>query len=327
MSIDENTFAFSAKINNHAIYKHLENFIKIVECNSLSIAAHKLNITPSSTSRSLAQLEEKLGVVLLKRTTRSIVLTDAGDYLFHQARQLLLDLDETLVNTHSFYNHPQGQLKITCSIAFGVCHLMNLFSQYKETNSDVCLSVDLNDQLVNLNEEHFDIALRITSIPPPNFAIRRICTINWVYCGSKEYLMKRGVPATIEDLEQHDCLVNPNVSDAWLYKSTECESVPLKIKNTVQANSSLGLLHAALHHQGIVCLPTYMLGDYITSGKLVPILLDYNAKDKEYGLYALYYPSKYNDPKIRSFIDFMLDELSMDVPWDKWRADYQISLS
>ncbi|PVF11633.1 LysR family transcriptional regulator, partial [Yersinia pestis] len=78
MSIDENTFAFSAKINNHAIYKHLENFIKIVECNSLSIAAHKLNITPSSTSRSLAQLEEKLGVVLLKRTTRSIVLTDAG---------------------------------------------------------------------------------------------------------------------------------------------------------------------------------------------------------------------------------------------------------
>ncbi|WP_016256929.1 LysR substrate-binding domain-containing protein, partial [Yersinia pestis] len=143
----------------------------------------------------------------------------------------------------------------------------------------------------------------------------------------KEYLMKRGVPATIEDLEQHDCLVNPNVSDAWLYKSTEGESVPLKIKNTVQANSSLGLLHAALHHQGIVCLPTYMLGDYITSGKLVPILLDYNAKDKEYGLYALYYPSKYNDPKIRSFIDFMLDELSMDVPWDKWRADYQISLS
>ncbi|EFA48255.1 conserved domain protein [Yersinia pestis KIM D27] len=95
----------------------------------------------------------------------------------------------------------------------------------------------------------------------------------------------------------------------------------------MQANSSLGLLHAALHHQGIVCLPTYMLGDYITSGKLVPILLDYNAKDKEYGLYALYYPSKYNDPKIRSFIDFMLDELSMDVPWDKWRADYQISLS
>ncbi|WP_038909464.1 LysR substrate-binding domain-containing protein, partial [Yersinia pestis] len=74
-------------------------------------------------------------------------------------------------------NHPQGQLKITCSIAFGVCHLMHLFSQYKETNSDVCLSVDLNDQLVNLNEEHFDIALRITSIPPPNFAIRRICTI------------------------------------------------------------------------------------------------------------------------------------------------------
>lgn len=318
MSIDKNTFAFKAKIDNYAIFKHLEIFIKIVECNSLSIAGQKLNLSPSSISRSLSKLEEQLGIILLKRTTRTFVLTDAGHYLYENARTLLTELDRSLVNTSSFYDHPQGQLKITCSIAFGVCHLMRLFGQYKEMCPDVTFAVDLNDELVNLNEEVFDIALRITATPPPNFATRRICHIHWIYCASHGYLAKRGTPKTIEELEYHDCLVNPNVSDVWRYTDGEQRQVPLKIKDAVQANSSLGLVHAALADQGIVCLPTYMLGDYIRSKQLVPILSDYSAKEMDYGLYALYYPSKYNDPKVRSFIDFLLEEITINPPWDDW---------
>lgn len=130
MLINKNTFAFKAKIDSYAIFRHLELFIKIVECNSFSGAARKLNVTPSSVSRGLQQLEEQLGVVLLKRTTRNFILTEAGRYLLQRAQQLLTDLDDSLVNTASFYQHAQGQLKITCSIAFGVCHLMRLYSEY-----------------------------------------------------------------------------------------------------------------------------------------------------------------------------------------------------
>ena len=295
-----------------------------MECNSLSLAAHKLNLTPSSVSRTLASLEEQLGVILLKRTTRNIVLTDAGNYLYHQAVELLNNLNESLINTASFYSHPQGQLKITCSIAFGTSHLMKLFSEYRLVNQYVNLSVDLNDQFVNLNEENFDIALRMTATPPDNFAIREICEIHWLYCGSKEYLEKNGIPQIINDLEVHDCLVNPNVSHAWKYKNENGDIVPLKIRAIIQANSSLALLQAALNHQGIVCLPTYILGDYIKSKALTPVLLAEYSMEKDYHLYALYNPSKYNDPKIRSFIDFLIEKSKDHAPWDGWMQEYPI---
>ena len=320
MLLNKNAFAFKSKIDNYSIFRHLEVFIKIVECNSFSVAAQKLNLTPSSVSRSLSQLEEQLGIVLLKRTTRTFVLTEPGKYLFLRAQRLLTDLDESLINTASFHHHPQGQLKITCSIAFGVCHLMRLYSEYREVNPDVSLSVDLNDQIINLNKEDFDIALRITETPPTNFAIRNICKINWVYCGSKIYFERRGIPTSLEDLEHHDCLINPNVLDNWHYTDDDGKSHPLKINSRIEVNSTLGLLHAALHHQGIVSLPTYMLGDYIANGELIPVLLENNTRKLEYSLYALYHPGHYQDPKVRSFIDFIVEKIPLNPPWDKWMS-------
>lgn len=310
--------SFKTKIDNHAIFRQLETFIKVVECNSFSAAAHKLNLTPSSVSRSISQLEEYLGVVLLKRTTRNFILTEPGKYLLFRAQQLLTDLDDSLINTSSFRRHPQGKLKITCSIAFGVCHLMRLYSEYREINPDVSLSVDLNDQTVNLNEENVDIALRITAHPPTNFALREICKINWVYCGSKTYFERRGIPKTIKQLEEHDCLINPNVSDNWQYIDDNGNSQALKINNIIEVNSTLGLLEAALHHQGIVNLPTYLLGDYIANDELIPILLDHNVKEYEYSLFALYHPGHYQDPKVRSFIDFVVEKISAKPFWDDW---------
>lgn len=306
------------KIDNYSIFRHLEIFIKVIECNSFSAAAQKLNLTPSSVSRSISQLEEQLGVVLLKRTTRTFVLTEPYQYLLSRAQHLLEELDESLVNTASFHRHPQGQLRITCSIAFGVCHLMRLYGDYRKMNPDVSLFVDLNDQNVNLNEENFDIALRITANPPTNFALRKICNINWVYCASRDYLERRGVPKTLEELEEHDCLINPNVCDNWVYQDSEGRSRPLQGNSVIEVNSTLGLQHAALQHQGIVSLPTYMLGDHITNGRLVPVLTEYNIKEHEYSLFALYHPGHYQDPKIRSFIDFLVENITDRPVWDEW---------
>ncbi|HIE4392997.1 LysR family transcriptional regulator [Serratia sp. Je.1.23.a] len=312
---------FKAKIDNHAIFRQLEIFIKVVECNSFSVAAQKLNLTPSSVSRSISQLEESLGIVLLKRTTRTLILTEPGKYLLSRAQRLLGDLDDSLINTSSFHQHPQGQLKITCSIAFGVSHLMRLYSEFRALYPDVRLSVDLNDQNVNLNEENFDIALRITARPPNNFAIREVCKINWVYCGSKIYFERRGIPKLLADLEQHDCLINPNVSDNWYYIDEQHQVRALKVNNIIEVNSTLGLLNAALQHQGIVSLPTYLLGDYIARGELLPVLLDHEVKQHEYSLYALYHPGYHQDPKIRSFIDFIVERISSSPAWDKWLGE------
>lgn len=318
ISANRSTFLFKSRIDNYAIFRQLEVFIKVVECNSLSIAAQKLNITASSVSRSISQLEEHLGIILIKRTTRTLLLTEPGKYLLFRAQRLLSDLDNSLMNTASFHHHPQGLLKITCSIAFGVCHLMRLYREYRVANPDVTLSVDLNDQNINLNEENVDIALRITAHPPANFALREICKIHWVYCGSKVYFEQCGQPATLAELAEHDCLINPNVSDIWRFTDENGHLHNLKVRHTIEVNSSLGLLEAALHHQGIVCLPTYMLGDYIIRGELIPVLMDYVTKEHDYRLFALYNPVHYLDPKIRSFIDFIVSSITDTPAWDQW---------
>ena len=318
MSLNKNAALAKLKIDNYSIFHHLKTFIKVVECNSFSAAAQKLNLTPSSVSRSIAQLEDQLGVVLLKRTTRTLILTEPGQYLLFRAQRLLEELDESLANIASFNHHPQGKLRVTCSIAFGVGHLMRIYSDYRQDNPDVTLSVDLNDQNVNLNEENFDIALRITAHPPTNFALRKICKINWVYCASRDYFARRGVPQRLEDLEQHDCLINPNVSDNWRYQNVNGSFSALKVNSIIEVNSTLGLLQAALHHQGIVSLPPYMLGDSIARGELVPVLTEYSARENDYSLYALYHPGHYQDPKVRSFIDFLVESIGENPDWDRW---------
>lgn len=142
--------------------KHLEFFTKIVDCGGLSEAAAQLNVSPSAVSKSLAAMEDTLGTTLIKRTTRSITLTDAGQYLFNRANKLLKEFDETLNTTSGYYHSPQGELRITCSIAFGYSRLVNLVDKYRSQFPDVNLYIDLNDNFVNLNETDFDIALRIS---------------------------------------------------------------------------------------------------------------------------------------------------------------------
>lgn len=317
----KNIFEFNSQIKAPTnlvkghLFKHLEVFAKVVEAGNLSEAARRLKITPSAVSKSLLKLETEVGVTLLKRTTRNLVLTEAGKYLYNQTLQMLAELTESIDKTKGYHSYPQGQLKITCSFAFASAQLMALFNEYKKKYPQVNLVIDLNDQLINLNETDIDIALRITYSPPQNYATRKICPINWSYCASPEYLAAKGEPKTLLDLEQHDCLVYPRISDAWKYTTTDGEIKQLRIKNTIQANSSIVLLQAALMHQGIVHLPTYVLGEYIKSKQLRPLLMDQQLNLHEYFLYTLYFPSRYNSPKVRTFIDFLLERLSHPY-WD-----------
>lgn len=316
MSEQLENFSFATRLDYNSLFRHLEVFIKIVDSKNISVAANRLNLTSSATSRILSQLEEKLGVVLFKRTTRSLVLTEAGKYLYERSLIIMRELEESLVQLDNFQHFPQGELRITCSIAFATAHLIKIIGDYKDINSEVNLLVDLNDQFVKLNEEDFDIAIRITSTPPDNYATRKICDIHWVYCGSHEYFEKNGIPNTIDDLDTHTCLINPNILDRWHHIDNNIYSS--KFKKTIKMNSSIGLLHAAINGQGIVCLPTYMLNQHIINGELKPILLDYAPVDPQYSLYILYHPSKFSIPKIRSFIDFFRNSITNPPFWDEW---------
>lgn len=305
-------------MNNNLTIKQLEILVMIIECGGLSEAARKLNITPSAISRALSNLESQVGVTLIHRTTRSFKLTQAGDYLVSRARDLINELEEVINTTTSFYNHPQGELRITSSIAFGYYHLVSLIDKYRVIAPDVDLHMDLNDQFVNLNEKRIDIALRITASPPQNYAVRKLATIRWAYCASKEYLDRKGFPKTSNELYKHDYLVYPGITPE--FKKFDGNNI-VKPRIPIQANSSLILLKSVLESQGIAYLPTYLIGDAISKGNILPLRLDGKLTYDMHNLYALYFPSKFSNPKVRSFIDFLIDSLSPVPSWEDW--DYK----
>ncbi|MBA7931795.1 LysR family transcriptional regulator [Klebsiella sp. RHBSTW-00215] len=298
--------------------KNLEFFIKIVDCGGLSEAAAQLNVSPSAVSKSLAAMENSLGTTLIKRTTRSITLTDAGQYLFNRANKLLQEFDETLNTTSSYDQNPQGELRVTCSIAFGYSHLVNLVDKYRTKFPDVNLYIDLNDNFINLNETDFDIALRISTAPPQNYAMRKLVPIRWAYCASPGYLAKKGIPQRRIDLAGHDCLVYPGLTPVLKIADEQDRMHQLKLHMPIQANSSLVLLKSVLEDQGIAYLPTYLIGGHIQKEEITPLLLDGTITCETHALYALYFPSKYSNPKVRSFIDFLVAELGTLPTWDNW---------
>lgn len=307
-------------MSSPASLKQLEVLVKIVECGGLSEAATHLNVSPSAVSKSLAQLESQLGTTLIKRTTRSFTLTEPGQYLYNRATKLLLDFNESLNTTAGYYNHPNGELRITCSMAFGYSHLATLANNFRGRYRDVDLYINLNDNFVNLNETNFDIALRISSEPPDNYAMRKLATVNWAYCASPQYLEDYGTPHSIQDLPHHQCLIYPGLTPVWKSIDEQGVAHQLKTRPPIQANSSLVLLKSVLENQGIAYLPTYLLGDLIEQGALVPLALDGKLTHTTHGLYALYFPSRYSNPKVRAFIDFMLEQLQPVPIWDSWLA-------
>ncbi|WP_313610351.1 substrate binding domain-containing protein [Atlantibacter hermannii] len=219
--------------------------------------------------------------------------------------------------TPGYFNHPHGALRITCSVAFGYAHLIDIFAEYRKKNHDVELILDLDDHLTNLNENNVDIALRITATPPQNYAARKLSKISWLYCASPAWIARNGTPTKRTDLASHECLVYPGLTPPLRYNGLASQHPPCDIKprTPVQANSSLLLLKAALSGQGIAWLPSYLISQHIENGELVPLKLDGKYAYPTHSLYALYFPSKFRNPKVRSFIDFLVEE---HQPWNRW---------
>jgi len=301
--------------------KQIEMLVKISEGKGLSEAARLLNLSPSAISKGLAVMEENLGVPLIQRTTRTFQLTEAGEYFVSRASELLKEFDDIVNTTCGYFNHPHGALKITCSVAFGYAHLIDIFEEYRQKNHDVELILDLDDHLINLNENNVDIALRITATPPQNYAARKLSKISWMYCASPAYLQRMGTPTKRVELTSHECLVYPGLTPPLRFtdmpQHSQCD---IKAKTPVQANSSLILLKAALAGQGIAWLPSYLINKHIASEELVALKLDGKYAYPTHSLYALYFPSKFRNPKVRSFIDFLIEEKQ---PWNAWEKDIE----
>lgn len=293
-------------------------FAKVAALGSLSGAARTLGMSQTMASKHVAALEEKLGVKLLHRTTRKITLTEVGRRYLESVERILAELAEAEAAATVERMEVTGTLRVNAPLSFGVRELAPAMPEFSRLHPALVVDLGLNDRVVDLVEEGWDVAVRIGGINDQTLIARKLARCRLLVAGSPAYLAQRGTPRTVAELSTHNCLgytlssaLGPN---RWLFGVDGSVVVP--IRGNLQANNGDALVAAALAGQGLVYEPTFLLGDDIRAGRLVALTLDQPAIELP-GVFAVYAGNRRPPAKVRAFIDFLVQRFGPVAPWDR----------
>jgi DNA-binding transcriptional LysR family regulator len=288
-------------------------FIAVVERHSLTAAAEKLGVSSGQASKLVSRLEQELGVQLLHRTTRSVSTTEAGQAYYERIKGLLEDMDELDATIRSASGAPRGRLTMTVPITFGTQVLAPLLAEFAEAHPLIELDVSFSDRVVNLVEEGFDLALRIGTLRDSSLIARKLCPIRLVTTASPAYLEKFGRPATPADVAGHACIVDTNFADSATWRFAKGTSVP--IRGRLRFSNAEACAAAAAIGLGLVQGPSFVAGDRIRSGQLVPVLQSF--EPDPLALWAVYTTGRHLAAKVRVMVDFLIERFADNPPWDQ----------
>jgi DNA-binding transcriptional LysR family regulator len=299
-------------------FEELQSFAAVVETGSFTAAAQRLDIAKSAISRRVAALEERLGVQLLRRTTRKLNLTDTGRQLYERSTQILSDLDELESTVLQQQGQVRGVLRVALPLSFGVRQMCSPIAKFCAAHPQVRFDLDLNDRRIDLVQEGMDLAIRIGKLPDSSLIARKLFDIRTVVCGSPQYLAKNGTPQTPQELPEHDCLVYGNLAEPsrWVCTDKHGKRWRVEVPQAMTASSGDFLCAAAIQGMGIAMQPTFIVGQAIARGDLVPLLTNYQWPVTP--AYAVYPATRHVSFRVRKFIDHLADYFSGDLPWDKY---------
>ncbi len=288
-------------------------FSTVTDLGSFTAAAERLDMAPSAVTKHVVALEARLGVLLLNRTTRRISLTEAGTAYLDRCNALLADLDGLESSVGELVQKPIGTLRLTAPVPFGISHLGPFIAAYRERYPDVNLDLVLNDRMIDLVEEGFDLAIRIARLPDSTLVARQLAVTRMVLCAAPRYLTRRGVPRKPEDLVQHDCLSYTywGTGDEWRFTQKSGQIRAIRIKPVIRVNNGDVARTLALAGQGIMLQPDFLVGKDIETGRLTRLLPGFHAG--ELGIFAVYPHRKYLSVKVRSFVDFIAQALDREI--------------
>jgi DNA-binding transcriptional LysR family regulator len=288
------------------LFSNLELFVKTIEVGNFSALGRQLHMAPSSISRQINTLEEELGVRLLQRTTRNISLTEAGQIYFERVSKILGDLEEAQSAITQLQVSPKGVLRLNVAIPFGERNIMY---------PDLKIDLVLEDRSIDLVEERVDLAIRIGRLDDSSIVARKLAENQFVVCASQQYFETHGLPDTPDDLTHHNCIVNKNIpnSDTWQFRDGK-STQNISVSGNFLANTGGALYRAMLSDLGIAVLPTWFVGEDIKQGTLQVVLEDYEVNlpaMTDSAIYALYPAGEYLPPKVRVFIDYLIENLKV----------------
>jgi DNA-binding transcriptional LysR family regulator len=281
-------------------------YVAVVENGSLVGASETLGTSAAAISRHIAALEDHLGARLLNRTTRRLSMTVVGEDFLARARTILADVSEAEAMAGQSAARPNGLLRVSAPLSFGIARLSQLLPGFLAQYPDLRLNVDLTDRVVDLANEGIDVAVRIARQPAlTNVIARKIGSIRTIICAAPDYLARRGVPATPEDLAAHDTLSFTYLStgDEWSLRDAWGHETIVRVRPQIHASNGDILTEMAVQGCGVINQPDFIVERHIATGRLVPILQDWSTEG--FNLYVLYLSRKFLSAKVRVFIDYL----------------------
>jgi DNA-binding transcriptional LysR family regulator len=292
-----------------------EVFVAVVSRQGFARAAETLATSPANVTRYVAELEAHLGTRLLNRHSRKLSLTESGEALYERARAILADVDEAVAVSSAATLRPQGRLRINAPLSFGLLHLAPRWPRFAQRFPQVELDVSLIDRVVDVVEEGFDLAIRISRAGSTAHAARKLATSRNVVCASPDYLRAHGTPSTPAELAQHACIVYEYVGSEWTLMDADGRSQSVRVRAAMQTNNGDTAAAAARAGLGIVWQPTFLIGADLRAGRLVPLLPGWRVPDID--ILAVYPSRRHLGAKVRAMIDFLAEEFSGVPPWDR----------
>lgn len=296
--------------------EEMQVFVRVVDAGGIGLAAEQIGIAKSAVSRRLSELESRLGVTLINRTTRSSSLTEEGQNYYTRSQQLINDINE-LNNLTSNPNFSlNGTLRISVPLSFGLTHLSPALDFFAKEHPELSLDINFSDSESDLIEGGFDLAFRIGDLSDSSLKARKIAPIRLLICASPDYLKRHGTPKNPDELKQHFILKYAlSDSNTWklIDKNGKTHTVPIKSKLT--ANNGDFIKNMSIEGHGIHMSPTFITWEAISQGKLIPILTNYTLP--EVNAYVVYPPTRFPSRKVRLFIDFLTERFGDHPYWDK----------
>ncbi|MCY1294424.1 HTH-type transcriptional regulator DmlR [compost metagenome] len=288
------------------LFEDMRVFVVIVETESFSAAARRLNIARSVVSRRMNALEEHLECRLFNRTTRRLSLTETGLDYYERARRILQELAEAEEATRSLHTGLKGRLRLAAPMSFGLKYLAPAINAFMREHPALDIELDLSDQYVDLVNEGYDLTVRIGRLADSTLLAREIGPCPHAVCASPAYLAEHGRPQRPEELRQHQCLSYRGRANAsqWQFR-VDGEWQLVTFKPRLLANNGDVLVKSAVDGLGIVSLPRFLLEEALAKGELEEVLADYPLADSQ--IYAVCPPGRPLPGKVRAFIDFLVE--------------------
>ncbi|QIA02734.1 LysR family transcriptional regulator [Pseudomonas fluorescens] len=289
-------------------FEDMRIFCQVMDSGSFTAAADQLGLSKQFVSRRLMQLEERLGVRLLNRSTRRLDVTPLGQSYYESALRLLGEVESVEQGIAGQTAEPRGAIRVSAPLSFALAHLGCLLPPFLQRYREVTVEVDLSDRPVDLLGEGYDLALRIGVLEDSTLIARRIASVERVYCASPGYLAERGTPVKPEDLLGHDCLpYGHGRSVQWRFNAGQGKPLLVNVTGRMRVNNGELLRDAAVAGMGITYLPTFIVGAALKDGRLVPVLDEF--RPEPLTLSAVYPQHRQASRPVQALIEFLRERL------------------